>query len=122
MSAQVAEARKWHNAGEFRAAVRAWAERIKVKPRRIQIQEMAKKWASCSPAGTVSFSRDLLNMDREFGEAVIVHELVHLRVPNHGKLFRSLVSSFTDGRLAEVSEDRSVDMRQGDAEDQWPSG
>jgi predicted metal-dependent hydrolase len=25
---------------------------------------------------------------------VIVHELVHLKVPNHGKLFRSLVRAY----------------------------
>jgi predicted metal-dependent hydrolase len=73
---------------------------------RVQIQVMTQKWASCSIAGTVSFSSDLLEMSREFGEAVIVHELVHLRVPNHGKLFQSLVRSFTKGQLPEVNEER----------------
>src|SRR5207248_8849187 len=91
---------------EFKQVVRAWADRIKVRPTRIQIQTMTTKWASCSPAGVVSFSADLLHMDRDFGEAVIVHELVHLKVPNHGKLFWSLVQSYTKGRLADVSEDR----------------
>ena len=99
----------WRDAEDFKATVRSWAERVRVKPRRIQIQDMSKKWASCSPAGTVSFSRDLLRMDRDFGEAVIVHELVHLAVPNHGKLFRSLVQSFTKGLLPEVTEERHSD-------------
>ena len=31
---------------------------------------------------------------RVLGEFVIVHELLHLRVPNHGKLFKSLLSAY----------------------------
>lgn len=58
---------------------------------------MTKKWASCSTAGRVTFSRDLLRRDRRFREAVIVHELLHLRVRNHGKLFRSLVNAHLPG-------------------------
>jgi len=98
---------RWSDAEEFKRTVRAWADRIKVRPARIQVQAMSKKWASCSAAGTVSFSADLLQMDREFGEAVIVHELVHLKIPNHGKLFWSLVRSYAKGHLADVSEERS---------------
>ncbi len=30
-------------------------------------------------------------MHQDFQEYVIVHELLHLRVPNHGKLFRTLM-------------------------------
>lgn len=55
---------------------------------------MAQKWASCSPSGVVTFSTDLLDESRSFGEAVILHELLHLTVPNHGKLFRSLLRSY----------------------------
>jgi len=77
----------------FRGEVLGWAERLKVTPRSVQIRAMRRKWASCSSAGRVSFSRDLLRSRRAFREAVIVHELLHLRVPNHGKLFRSLLSA-----------------------------
>lgn len=30
-------------------------------------------------------------MDRELGDYVIVHELLHFAVPNHGKLWKSLM-------------------------------
>ena len=30
-------------------------------------------------------------MDRELGDYVIVHELLHFSVPNHGKLWKSLM-------------------------------
>lgn len=88
------------NAG-FKAAVVAWADRIRVRPNRIQVQGMSRKWASCSPAG-VFFSRDLLREDAGFREVVIVHELLHLLVPNHGRLFRSLMTAYVP-RWEEIS-------------------
>lgn len=84
----------WQDADDLKACARAWAEKIRVRPRRVQVQRMTKKWASCSRAGTLTFSTDLLQRDRTFGEAVIVHELIHLVAPNHGKLFRSLLSAY----------------------------
>lgn len=76
---------------QFKAQIAQWAERIRVKPRQVRLQKMRRKWASCSTAGTVSFSLDLLAQPAPFREYVIVHELLHLKVPNHGKLFKSLL-------------------------------
>jgi predicted metal-dependent hydrolase len=84
----------WQNAKEFKDFARRWAEKIQVKPARIQVQRMTQKWASCSAGGVVTFSTDLLNETRSFGEAVIVHELIHLKVPNHGPVFRSLLKAY----------------------------
>lgn len=84
----------WRDAVEFKECVQAWAERIGVKPSRVQVQTMTRKWASCSPLGAVTFSTELLSRSCTFGEAVIVHELLHLRVRNHGPLFRSLLLSY----------------------------
>jgi hypothetical protein len=42
-------------------------------------------------AGSLQFSTDLLNLDRDVGDYVIVHELLHFSVPNHGKLWKSLM-------------------------------
>ena len=58
---------------------------------------MTAKWASCSLAGRLCFNRDLLRESEAFQEVVIVHELLHLRVPNHGKLFTSLMSAYVPG-------------------------
>ena len=81
----------------FRARVQEWAARIGVRPRRVQVQTMSAKWASCSTGGRVCFSRDLLRQEPTFQEVVIVHELLHLRVPNHGKLFKSLMTAYVPG-------------------------
>jgi hypothetical protein len=34
---------------------------------------------------------ELPDMDEAIGDYVIVHELLHFRVPNHGKLWKSLM-------------------------------
>jgi predicted metal-dependent hydrolase len=85
---------RWRDAEEFKSHVSAWAGRIGVEPSRVQVQRMTRKWASCSSNGVLSFNTELLEKEREFGEAVIVHELLHLRIPNHGRLFRSLFRAY----------------------------
>jgi predicted metal-dependent hydrolase len=78
----------------FKKAVRAWSDRIGVRAKELHVRTMIRKWASCSSAGRVTFNSDLLQEAAEFREYVIVHELLHLQVPNHGKLFKSLLSAF----------------------------
>ena len=75
----------------FKADVRRWAERIGVEVREIHIRDMTRKWASASTSGRLTFDVDLLDQPIEKRNEVIVHELVHLKVGNHGPLFRSLV-------------------------------
>jgi predicted metal-dependent hydrolase len=76
---------------ELKLLVAQWAEAINVAPKRVQVQSMRRKWASCSTTGTISFSTDLLRESPSFREYVVVHELLHLVVPNHGRVFRSLL-------------------------------
>ena len=78
----------------FKDSVHDWSVRLKVAPSQVRMQKMQNKWASCSAKKWVSFSEDLLKEHLDFQEYVIVHELLHLRVPNHGKLFRSLISLY----------------------------
>jgi hypothetical protein len=57
---------------------------------------MARKWGSCSTTGRVTLSADLLTQSATLRRRVIVEELLHLRVPNHGKLFRALLRAFLE--------------------------
>jgi predicted metal-dependent hydrolase len=78
----------------FRAQVDSWAKRIGVEPREIHIRPMTRKWGSCSTSGRVSFNVELLDRPAVLQRRVIVEELLHLKVPNHGKLFRSLLKAY----------------------------
>ncbi|UZQ84498.1 M48 family metallopeptidase [Thermoclostridium stercorarium] len=78
----------------FKAEVKAWAERIGVEPKEIHIRPMKRKWASCSQTGRLTFDTELLRQPAGFRAEVIVHELLHLKVPNHGPLFKALLKAY----------------------------
>jgi predicted metal-dependent hydrolase len=73
--------------------VDAWAVKLRVMPRLVRVQRMTRKWGSCSRGGTVTLATDLDDKGERFQDFVIVHELLHLKVPNHGRLFKALLSA-----------------------------
>src|SRR5215467_213946 len=75
--------KRWKNKEEFKARVLEWADKLDVKVRSLIIRPMSNKWASCSTAGNLNFNAELLSMDRQVGDYVIVHELLHFSVPHH---------------------------------------
>jgi predicted metal-dependent hydrolase len=81
----------WREKDQFKARVREWSDKLGVHVRSLAVRPMRAKWASCSTAGNLNFSEDVLGLDRELADYVIVHELLHFFVPNHGKLWKSLM-------------------------------
>ena len=75
----------------FKQRVRYWAEKLDVQVVWLGVRHMNNKWASCSTAGHLNFNDELLYLDAEVWDYVIVHELLHFSVPNHGKLWKSLM-------------------------------
>lgn len=73
---------------ELHALVAKWETEIGVKVSRIQVRGMKTKWGSVSTAGILTLSSDLLQLPIELAEYVVVHELVHLRLPNHSKAWK----------------------------------
>ena len=67
------------------------AERIGVEYRRIRIGGQRTLWGSCSSRGTLSFNWRLVLAPFEVLDYVVVHELCHLRVPDHSRQFWALV-------------------------------
>ena len=77
----------------LRARAQFWIERLRARPRVVRIQTMTRKWGSCSTRGVVTLSADLGKEPRGMQDAVIVHELLHLKVRNHGRVFKALMSA-----------------------------
>jgi predicted metal-dependent hydrolase len=82
---------RWKNRDEFKNRVEHWADKLEIKVRSLALRPMKNKWASCSTNGNLNFNTELLGLDRDVGEYVIVHELLHFVVPHHGKLWKSLM-------------------------------
>ena len=58
---------------------------------------MTRKWGSCYTSGVLTLAADLADHEPGFQDFIIAHELLHLRVPNHGRLFKALMSGFRRG-------------------------
>jgi len=76
---------------EFKKRVHLWAEKLDVTINWLGIRPMRAKWASCSTNGNMNFNTELLSLNQDLWDYVIVHELLHFFVPNHGKLWKSLM-------------------------------
>src|SRR6478735_3009601 len=103
---------RWRDADELRWAARHWAARMGVRTPAIHIRPMTTKWGSLSRtimhanpslthtttispyAGRLTLNSELLTLPRDLGEFVIVHELVHLLAPNHGRVFKSFLHAY----------------------------
>lgn len=81
------------NKDEFKSEVVAWAKRISVRPAEIHVRLMKRKRGSCS-TGPVALNSELLTVAEDLRPQVIVEELLHLRLPNHGKLFKALKKAY----------------------------
>jgi predicted metal-dependent hydrolase len=81
--------RRWRNKEELKARVQEWALKLDANVASVYVRPMRRKWASCSTAGNLNFSSELLELDDDLADYVIVHELLHCSVPNHGKLWKS---------------------------------
>ena len=42
----------------MRERVASWAQRLNVQPRQVRVQQMTRKWGSCSAAGIVTLAAD----------------------------------------------------------------
>jgi predicted metal-dependent hydrolase len=58
---------------------------------------MTRKWGSCSTSGVISLAEDLVHQEACFQDFVIAHELLHLKVPNHGRVFKALMTAYVPG-------------------------
>jgi predicted metal-dependent hydrolase len=75
----------------FKQRVYYWAGKLDIDVVWLGVRPMSNKWASCSTNGHLNFNSELLDFDQDVWDYVIVHELLHFFVPNHGKLWKSLM-------------------------------
>lgn len=89
---------------DFKCRVRQWAEKLDIQVTSIAIRPMKNKWASCSTNGRLNFDTSLLGLRSDLQDYVIVHELLHFRVPNHGKLWKVLMMVYLGDYAAKEAE------------------
>ena len=74
--------------------VRHWAQEMGVTPTGLKITSARTRFGSCSGKNSLCFSLYLMEYPPEAIEAVVVHELAHIRHKNHGSEFYTLVRQY----------------------------
>jgi len=72
---------------ELPPQLRALAERYGVTVARVTIRNQRSRWGSCSPRGPIALNFRLMLMPPDVREYILIHELMHLREPNHSRRF-----------------------------------
>lgn len=75
-------------------AVKRYADEMGVEYDKLEIRNQRTKWGSCSSYGTLGINWRLIMAPGEIIEYVVIHELAHLKEPNHTKEFWNLVREF----------------------------
>jgi len=63
----------------------------------LKIRRMKTRWGSCTARGSINLNCWLMMIPEYLSDYVILHELVHTRVPNHGERFWQELDGVTGG-------------------------
>ena len=89
--------RRWYTrAGRDWLSTRttALARKTGTSASRIEVRDLGFRWGSCGKHGVVLFNWRLLQLPVRLIDYIIVHELVHLLTPTHGKVFKSFMYAY----------------------------
>lgn len=86
---------EWHKAllhMEVPPIIARWERKLGVHVSAYYLQRMKTKWGSCNPkSGNIRLNTELVKKPKDLVEYVIVHEMLHLLVPNHDERFVALL-------------------------------
>ena len=85
----------YHVIAWLRAAAQSWFEQraayyapaIGVQVSAIRLSNAKTRWGTCHPDGRIHLNWKLIQMPPDLIDYVVVHELAHLREPNHSRRF-----------------------------------
>jgi predicted metal-dependent hydrolase len=86
--------RRWllrHAANALEPGLQRCSQQLGLTFRRLSVRCQRSRWGSCSARGTISLNAAVLFQPPEVLEYLMIHELTHLRHPNHSDRFWSAV-------------------------------
>lgn len=78
----------------LRARIGYWAALMGLSPGRLSVKNQHSLWGSCSRRGSLNFNWRIMLLPPELADYLLVHELAHLREPNHSFRFWALVAKY----------------------------
>jgi predicted metal-dependent hydrolase len=86
----------WHKAilhATMPALIQKWEQRLKLRLTAYHLRRMKTRWGTCNyRTRHIRLNTELVTKPAHLLEYVLVHEMVHLIVPNHGARFVALMN------------------------------
>ncbi len=85
--------------GRTEELARQWGFRYN----RLTIRNNRSNWGSCSAANNISLNLQLMQLPDELTDFILLHELVHTKVKNHGPDFWRMLDGVTGGQARRLA-------------------
>jgi len=77
--------------------IQQYSAKMAVEPAGFKVQELKNRWGSCSAKGTVNIHWKCAMLSLSVLDYVLVHELAHLKYPNHTPPFWRMIEKVMPG-------------------------
>lgn len=83
IKSQITDWYKMKALAKFQKRARYYSELLNVNYEKVRLRDLKRKWGTCTPKKYLHFNWKIILAPISIVDYVIVHELVHLLVPNH---------------------------------------
>jgi predicted metal-dependent hydrolase len=70
---------------------------------KVTIRNNRRNWGSCSSKNNISLNLQMMKLPVKLIDYILLHELVHTEVKNHGPKFWERLNQITDGKARELA-------------------
>lgn len=67
-----------------------------LSPKKIRIKHLKSAWGICYSSGNITFNLNLIKMPLEVIDYLVIHELGHLKHPNHSKEYWAYIEKYLE--------------------------
>ena len=85
--------------------LRSLAAKYGFRFNRVTIKHNTSNWGSCSSKGNINLNLNLMRVSRPLQDYILLHELTHLRHPDHGAAFHAELERLLVDHFAQNAEE-----------------
>lgn len=93
---------RWEARKYLPGRLKELAAHYRFRYNRVTIRDNRTNWGSCSGHNNISLNLHLMKLPDHLIDYILLHELAHTRIKNHGPGFYQLLNNLTGGQTAQL--------------------